>query len=255
MDPFAHHPELRPLIADPSQSFLRDLTIAKLETLMLERGLPGGWWHSDETREALRAAFLASLPPAVAAGDLWIFAYGSLMWDPALMFAEVRRARVEGYARHFILKDTAGGRGTLDNPGLMAALDRGAGCDGLAFRIPRPLVERETEVLWRRELVGPAYRAMLLDAVLDDGTVTALSFVADHEAPQIDPDITRAEQLRCLVHGTGFLGTSLDYLRKIAAKVAALGIRDAEIADLLAEAEAMIAAAPTADPADAGGKG
>ena len=58
------------------------------------------------------------LPP----GDLWVFGYGSLMWDPAMEFAEVRRGRTKLYARSFCLWDV-GGRGSLDRPGLMLAID------------------------------------------------------------------------------------------------------------------------------------
>jgi hypothetical protein len=68
-------------------------------------------------------------------GDLWVFGYGSLIWDPALEFAEVRRAFAPNHRRRFILEDIYGGRGTPNGPGLMAALDDGDGCNGLCFRI------------------------------------------------------------------------------------------------------------------------
>lgn len=48
-----------------------------------------------------------------------------MMWDPAFRFEEVPRAHVLSYARRFILKDIYGGRGTVDAPGLMVALDKG----------------------------------------------------------------------------------------------------------------------------------
>ena len=136
-DPFSHHPELRGKIVDPRQSFLRSFTIADLSAKMTELGLPLDWWHTDEEREAMRAETLAGRRDS----DLWVFAYGSLMWDPAFRFAEVRRARVPDYARRFILKDTYGARGTFDSPGLMAALDKGPGCEGLLFRIAREHIE------------------------------------------------------------------------------------------------------------------
>ena len=186
-DPFAHHPELRGKIVDPLQSSFRTFTTAKLAKIVEEQGLPGGWWHSDEEREASRAEALAGNRDR----DLWVFAYGSLMWDPAFRFAEVRRAHVPDYARRFILKDILGGRGTRDAPGLMAALDKGPGCEGLLFRIVSDHVEEETEVLWRREKVGPAYIPTFVDAVVSGERVPALAFVADHEAELIDASLTR----------------------------------------------------------------
>lgn len=237
-DPFAHHPELCGRIADPLGSSFRTFGIAKLAAHTRELGLPSGWWHGDEEREAMRAETLAGRRHA----DLWVFAYGSLMWDPAIRFAEVRRAHVPVYARRFILKDIHGGRGTRDAPGLMAALDRGPGCDGLAFRIAREHVEAETEILWRREKVGPAYTAAFVEAVVADGRMEALAFVADHQAETIDPDITREEQIRYAATGTGFLGSSLDYLKSIQAHFAALGIHDDDVTALLRDAEAYLRA-------------
>jgi cation transport protein ChaC len=237
MDPFVHHPELRGEIADPLQSSFRSFTTARLAEKMRELGLPVNWWHSDEAREALRAESLAGHRDA----DLWVFAYGSLMWDPAFRFAEVRRARVPDHARRFILKDTYGARGTFDAPGLMAALDRGPGCDGLLFRIERDHVEEETEVLWRREQVGPAYTAAFVAAEASGESITALTFVADHAAEMIDAELTRDEQIRFLATGTGFLGTSLDYLKNIQLKFEALGIHDEEVATLLRDTESYIA--------------
>ena len=76
--------------------------------------------RSAEAREASRRVTLAS-----HTGDLWVFAYGSLMWDPAMDFTEVRRAWLPGHARRFILCDIYGARGTPEAPGLMAALDWG----------------------------------------------------------------------------------------------------------------------------------
>jgi cation transport protein ChaC len=236
-DPFHHHPELRAEISDPLESFFRSFSTDRLVEKTQELGMPV-WWYSDEDREALRAAALRDRP----AGDLWVFAYGSLMWDPAIRFAEVRRAHVRDYARRFILKDIYGARGTAEAPGLMAALDAGGGCDGLAFRIARERVDEETEVLWRREQVGPAYRAVFVDASIAGHEVKALAFVADHDAELIDATLTREEQIRFLATGTGFAGSSMDYLRNVQEKLAALGIDDADVDDLLRDARSYLTA-------------
>lgn len=233
-DPFRFHPELRDRIADPLVSPSRTLTTAKLAALAKERGLPLGWWYPDSEREAERAAFLAGHRDT----ELWVFGYGSLMWDPAMRFEEVRRARVPGYARRFILKDVYGGRGTVDAPGLMVALDKGPGCDGLAFRIARENIEEETEALWRRERIGPAYTPVFVEAVAADRRVMALAFVADHAAELIDAGLTRAQQVAYCASGSGFLGSSLDYLRNIDRQFSVLGIRDDEVSGLLRDAEA-----------------
>ena len=234
VDPFSHHPELRDRIADPLTSPSRSLTTAKLATLVKTRGLPGDWWYADSAREAERAETLAGRRDA----DIWVFGYGSLMWDPGVRFEEVRRAHLPGYARRFILKDIYGGRGSVDAPGLMVALDEGDGCDGLAFRISRAHLDEETEVLWRRERIGPAYVPAFVDALAGSTRLTVLTFVADHEAELIDASLSRALQIEYCATGTGFMGSSLDYLRNIDRQFAALGIRDDEVLDLLRETDA-----------------
>ncbi|MEM8630515.1 MAG: gamma-glutamylcyclotransferase [Pseudomonadota bacterium] len=228
-DPFRFHPELADQITPAEASNLRDMSTERLAELVKEHGLTTGWWLTDEEREADRAAALATLPE----GDIWVFAYGSLMWNPAIHFDTVRRASVPDHARRFILKDIHGGRGTVEQPGLMAALDYGDGCDGLVFRIPAAQVAEETEVLWRRERIGPAYIPRCVTADLSDTSVEALTFVADHNAELIDNEITRADQIKFLATGTGFLGTSRAYLENIASHFDGLGIHDEEVTRLL----------------------
>lgn len=116
-----NHPDLRDRISDPLTSPSRSLTTVKLAALAKARGLPVDWWYSDSEREAERTKILAGQRDT----DLWVFGYGFLMWDPAFRFEEVPRAHVLSYARRFILKDIYGGRGTVDAPGLMVALDKG----------------------------------------------------------------------------------------------------------------------------------
>jgi cation transport protein ChaC len=52
----------------------------------------------------------------------------------------------------------------------------------------------------------------------------------------ICPDMTRDEQVRCIATGSGFLGSSLEYVENLESHFHALGVRDPEISDLLADA-------------------
>src|SRR6056297_844990 len=151
-DPFVHHPELRDRIADAETSFFRTF---RAEDLVAQEPELRDWVYPEARREALRAEALAG-----HSGDLWVFGYGSLMWNPALRFAEVRRAHVARHARRLILVEFRGGRGTKEAPGLMATLDTGDGCDGLAFRIAAADVETETDILFQREMLAPGYLAL-----------------------------------------------------------------------------------------------
>lgn len=233
-DPFHYHPELRDKITDPQSSFFRTFRIETILEKHPELEWVGEFLHTDDEREQNRLEALKDHPDE----DLWVFAYGSLMWDPALNFSEVRRAKVMDYERRFILKEIYGGRGNREAPGLMAALDHGYGCAGLIFRIPKDCIAVETEILWRRELVAPTYNPTFVTAIVDGQPLKALTFVADHQADQICSDITRDEQIDCLVNGSGILGTSLEYLENVVAQFDVLGIKDDECSALLAEAKA-----------------
>lgn len=241
-DAFSYHPELQGKIADPLTSFFRTFSVETVLAQHPELETVRDWVHSDDVRERTRAQALADHGDS----DLWVFAYGSLMWDPAFQFTEVRRARVPQYARRFILKDVHGGRGTQDSPGLMAALDHGDGCDGLVFRIAAQDIDTETEILWRREMIGPGYTPTFVTATIDDRSEPALTFVADHAAAAISPHLTRAEQTRFIARGAGFLGTSKGYLSNIVTQFAHLGIIDDDCSALLKEVEDYLA---TAEPA------
>lgn len=239
-DPFAHHPGLRGKIVPPETSHWRSFTAQVVVDALAAQGLPPLALHDDATRAHLLSEALAGHE-----GDLWIFAYGSLIWDPALVFAEVRRAYAPGHRRAFVMDDTYGGRGTVDVPGLMAGLDVASagdgGCHGLCYRIAADHVAAETEILCRRELLAPGYLARMIPVVIDGDEVRALTFLADHGQEGVLIDVPRAEQVRRLATGKGFLGSSHDYLRNIVDHLHDMDIPDPDLDALLAETEAEMA--------------
>ncbi|MER5172412.1 gamma-glutamylcyclotransferase [Thioclava kandeliae] len=234
-DAFRHHPGLADKIRDPAVSFFRDLDMAEIDRIWAEAGEQSNPRYDDATREAMRHEALAPY----RGKDLWVFAYGSLMWDPAVYFAEVRRARLEGYRRSFCLVDRSGARGTAEAPGLMAALDHGPYCDGLVFRLAAETADRESEIIWRREMMAPCYKAVFAPVETAQGQVEALCFVADPEAAMIETDISHHDQLRYLVTGTGRLGSSREYLANVLAGCHELGIADPALEALLREVDGL----------------
>ncbi|WP_157982293.1 gamma-glutamylcyclotransferase [Oceanicella sp. SM1341] len=233
-DAFRHHPGLAGKIRDPEQSFFRDLDLDAIDRTWTANGLRQSPRYSDALREAMRRETLAPFEGM----DIWVFAYGSLMWDPAVYFSEVRRARLPGYRRSFCLVDRSGARGTAEAPGLMAALDIGPACDGLVFRLDAGTADRESEVIWRREMMAPCYKALFLPVETSHGVVQAMCFVADPEADMIDTGISYADQVRYLATGTGQLGTSREYLENVIAGCRELRIEDPDLEALLAEVDA-----------------
>ncbi|GGE16975.1 hypothetical protein GCM10011360_02200 [Primorskyibacter flagellatus] len=247
---FRTHPELRALIRDPEKSFFRDFDVEEVDRRMAERGVPMPWRWPDAEREANRHAFFAGHE-----GPVWVFAYGSLMWDPAILFDDVRPALLEGYSRAMCLVDRRGARGDAQAPGLMAGLAEGGSCHGIVFRVPEALVEDETERLWRREMIAQAYRPVLAPAMTPEGPVMAVAFAADREADNIDIGLSRALQVQYIATGRGFLGTSLEYLENTLAQFDRMGIDDPDLSALLADARRAAAEAGVSPAAGVAGGG
>lgn len=221
IDPFVNHPELRGKIVNPRESSFRELDLMKLDEKMRSRGAAADWRHSDAYREESRLKALDNLIPS----DLWVFAYGSLMWDPAFIFDEIRIAHLSSHERHFCLKSEFG-RGTPERPGLIAGLDNGQGCDGLAFRVPQELVEEETRIIWRREMLLHAYTPMMLTATTLLGRIEVLAFIVDHTAKNYLPNLTLQQTVRYMATGKGMYGSSQEYLENMVSHFEILGIQD-----------------------------
>lgn len=166
---------------------------------------------------------------------LWIFGYGSLMWDPGFRFAETRLARLPGWHRSFCMWSVHY-RGTAEAPGLVLALDEtaGAACTGVAFRA---VPGEEAEVLAtvrKRELISEAYLERMLPVVLEDGTaVEAVAYVINRAHVQYAGTMSVERQAEIIACRAGVRGPNRDYLEATAAHLADLGIADAELAALV----------------------
>jgi cation transport protein ChaC len=194
-------------------------------------GWPADWRLSDEAIEASR---LAMLGDHRTGDDLWIYSYGSLMWDPGFHFAEVRLADLEGFQRRFTMKITIG-RGSRDFPALMLSLERGEGrCHGLAFRIAADAVPTESAILWRREMLRGGYTPEVVPMLTPQGPIQALAFVSNPSHSSYVGELPFAETAAIIASGKGILGTNRDYLVQLATQLAALEIEDPYVSQLRA---------------------
>ena len=175
---------------------------------------------TQEEMAARRDAFLAEHGP----GDLWLFAYGSLIWNPDLDFAERRLATLRGWHRRFCIWQRRW-RGTSERPGLMLALDRGGSCRGIVYRIAAPVREKIARV-WERETIGSAYRPRRLPVDTETGPVTALAFVINRDGPRYAGRLKDEEIARYIANACGHIGPSAAYLLDTVAHLEALGIHD-----------------------------
>ena len=158
-------------------------------------------------------------------GDVWVFGYGSLMWNPAFNFAERRTGTVHGFHRRFCLW-THAGRGTPESPGLTLALDRGGCCRGVAFRVAEAEARCELGIVWRREMVSGAYAPRWLTVRLDGATVRAVGFAINHDHERYTGLLPEARVAEVIASAEGGLGPCADYLFNTVAHLDELGIRD-----------------------------
>ena len=165
--------------------------------------------------------------------DVWVFGYGSLIWNPAFEYEEKRPALLAGWHRRFCLKMFLG-RGTRENPGLMLALDAGGTCNGVAFRIAAAKVREELNVLWLREMFGGGYHARWVELQAGDEKLRAITFVINTEHPRYLKELSLEETAAFIATGCGHLGTCREYLENTVAHLEALGLSDAGLARIVA---------------------
>ncbi len=167
-------------------------------------------------------------------GDLWVFAYGSLMWRPGFEAVERSLARVDGYHRALCIESHRH-RGTPERPGLVLGLDEGGSCCGVAFRVAAPLVAETLAYLRKRELVTHVYVEKMLTATLADGRrVPAMSYVVDKTHRQYVGRLSLEETLRRVTGAEGLAGRNEDYVLNTAEELRRLGVPDAALSELAA---------------------
>lgn len=158
-------------------------------------------------------------------GPVWVFGYGSLIWNPLMRFAERRLAKVRGYHRGFYLWSKIN-RGSPERPGLVLALNRGGSCGGVAYRLHEDHVAEEFKLLWRREMIAAAYLPRWVDAHTDSGVVKALTFVIDRNTPGYTGRLSDEDIVATALGAHGHYGSCADYLLQTATSLEQHGISD-----------------------------
>lgn len=165
-------------------------------------------------------------------GDLWLFAYGSLIWRPDFDADEQRAATVYGAHRALRLRSRVD-RGTAERPGLVFALLRGGRCNGVVYRIGAPSARSVFDQVWEREMPTLAYTPRWLRCRTAAGPVRALTFMLERDHPSLAERMSEPQMLEVLRHARGRYGTTLEYLLNTARSLRERGIRDAEVERLV----------------------
>ena len=168
--------------------------------------------------------------------DLWVFAYGSLMWRPGFEAVERIPARLTGAHRALCVWSHVH-RGSPERPGLVLGLDFGGMCRGIAYRVAVSARKATIEYLRAREQVTMVYRECVRPVVLlshPERRVQAVCYMVDRSHPQYAGRLKLAEQLHHVRQGHGISGQNREYVLAAVKELEALGCRDRDL-HMLAE--------------------
>jgi cation transport protein ChaC len=206
-----------------------DLEMGRMRDIYLRSALPNRALSDAQLSKSLNAT-LARKPKGAG---WWVFAYGSLLWNPIFPIAEAKPALVRGLHRRFCLWSMAA-RGTAVQPGLVLALVPGGSCRGIAFRLPSVAAIDELHLLWRREMVVGSYAPKWVKFECDGRAQVGLAFTVRRDHPQYAGKLTLEQQVSVIGSACGHLGTSQDYLERTRVALVAHGIVDPYLEQLAA---------------------
>jgi cation transport protein ChaC len=186
---------------------------------------PGTVAATDDDHERAVRFILSGQPQT---GEFWLFAYGSLIWNPACEFVEMRTGHARGWHRSFCLGWDRRWRGCEEQPGLMLALDRGGGCKGVLYRLPRDYVEDNLALLVRREMqvVPSAFPPRWIKVMTENGPIAALTFAMDRGSGRYVSGLTDEQIADALACAVGFRGSMAEYLFHTVDHLERMGIHD-----------------------------
>jgi cation transport protein ChaC len=165
-------------------------------------------------------------------GDIWVFAYASLIWRPDFCPEAQLPAKVFGFHRGLQMWSRIN-RGTPEQPGLVFALLPGGSCQGVAMKIRRADVSEVLTMLWHREMPTNTYTPRWLKAYTPDGPKKTLAFTLPGNHPQFTGNLSEAQYEHIFRHSRGRYGSTFDYAVQTLHSLRAIGIHDAQLARLL----------------------
>lgn len=166
-----------------------------------------------------------------AGDDCWVFAYGSLIWNPLFDYVGREPATIHGFHRGFCMWSRLG-RGSPERPGLMLALDRGGRCRGIAFRIAAAAVQRELTLIWRREMVMGSYSPRWVKTRVGSHQRRALAFVVNRDHPHYAGKLPTETIVTTLATAHGKFGSGAEYLFQTVAGLHTNSIHDPRLEHL-----------------------
>ena len=223
-------------LSDPVELFLMIQPVITRESILngtirrlVEQSGDDGRLMTDQERKQIVENMIETAP---SLNSMWVFGYGSLIWNPALYFTEKKRGTVHGYHRRFCLWSTIG-RGSPSRPGLMLGLERGGSCKGIFYKIDRREIRTELDIVFRRELITAAYRPTWVSArILGESPFKAIAFVINRDHNRYAGMLDDETVIQTIADAKGTLGSCSDYLYETVLQLENLGMPDRHLASI-----------------------
>jgi glutathione-specific gamma-glutamylcyclotransferase len=160
-------------------------------------------------------------------GEIWVFAYGSLMWNPGFEVAASEEAVAYGWHRAFSLRIERL-RATSDAPGLMLALRPGGSCAGLVLKLPCTTKRENLRTLLAREIRYTEVCEMVrwVAVKTPKGVRRALTFWASGRQSPLTEKIPLEEAAGLIAQACGPAGSCAEYLHRTVSDLADRKIYD-----------------------------
>jgi cation transport protein ChaC len=190
-----------------------------------------------------------SIDETLAARDkaepFWVFAYGSLMWNPGFAYVAKRVGTVYGFHRNFGQWSRIN-RGTPEQPGLVLTLERGGSCRGLAYRLGQATTRADLARLWRREMTLRSYEPRWLDCHAGADRMPVLAFVVNRQCTGYAGRLGVEAMVHALATARGKAGSAAEYLFHTQSVLEAHGIRDERMRRLAERVRHYLSRGPAA---------
>ncbi len=212
----------------PRQMRLTEAHVARMALLVTNDPEPDPHEMTRATDEDFRTFTHEILAGAQDPGQVWVFAYGSLIWKPACEFVEIRTGLLRGWHRAFCLGWNTRFRGSERNPGLMLALDRGGACKGAVYRLPPGREAEAVEQLCRREMgfKPTAFPPRWVSVMTEQGPVRAVTFCIDRKSGRYVSGLEERQIAEVLSKAVGGRGSMVEYLFNTVQHLEQMGIHD-----------------------------
>jgi cation transport protein ChaC len=233
--------KLSPSFSSHGQISREDIENGLFEEMIALGEESGHFQRMPETeRDKSRWEILAQLPKGQ---DIWLYAYGSLIWSPMIEYVEKRHARLFGYHRQFCMW-TKLGRGTPEQPGLTLALEPGGSNKGIAYRISANNAEQELKLIWNREMIGGSYLPKVVNLHTINGkkidVVSAIAFIMNRDHDNYVRKLDPKTMAKVIASAEGPLGKCRDYLFNTVTHLDDLGLSDEKLSKLSKNVRSLI---------------